>query len=157
MADVISTEIRQLTLNKQRVYVSVITYNELIPDEDIISTIVANAYQTVAEELLNKADFETQKSACLITNLCPIQAHLTKEAIETWYENATEDSLQTQRMLYQVFKRPTFSIVTLPGIDEMYVRKQESRINPNANPTHVVNSFDEAMELAQQLMTVVHN
>ena len=157
MTQVISTETRELMVNEHNVYVSVITFNELMPDKpDAINEEIQTAYMELARELLSKPDVDTQKSACLITNLTPIEDQLTKKAIEAWYETATEDSFQTQHALYQLFQRPAFSIVTLPGIEEDYVRKQERKISPNANPTHVVNNFEEAMKLAQTLMGAAH-
>ena len=157
MPNPISTETRQHIVQDNTVYISVITFNNL-PQEDGIDTNqeMGVAYQSLAEQLLIQPGVEKQKSACLITNLEPIQEVLTQEVLEDWYDNVMINNIQTQQILYQYFKRPTFSIITLPGIDETYVKQQQPQVNPNANPVHVVNNFEEALALAQRLLEATH-
>ena len=156
MSHSISAETRKIKLNQHNVYISVMTFNDLDAEEEEIIHDVEDAYHLLAEQLLSKPDICNQKSACLITNLMPIQEYFTPESIDDWFNNATAESFQTQQTLYELFKRPAFSIVTLPGVEEAYVQQREFEINPNANPVHVVDDLDDAIILAQQLLNVAH-
>lgn len=153
----ISAETHTITVNDHHLYVSILTFNDLDADEQKIIDTVHEAYEMLADQLLSMPDINKQQSACLVTNLMPIQEYFTRETIDEWFDNATSESIQTQQTLYRLFKRPTFSIVTLPGIEEAYVQQREYEINPNANPVHVVDDLEEALMLAQQLLDLAHS
>ncbi|MEO1166648.1 MAG: hypothetical protein AAFV98_22915, partial [Chloroflexota bacterium] len=81
---------------------------------------------------------------------------LSQDVLEDWFKNASEESVQTQRFLYQLFQRPSFSISTLTGIDEDFIRKGTESVNASANQIHLADGLPDAINKARKLLAMAH-
>lgn len=157
MSNLISIDTRKVSVKERHFYVSVITINEEIRDyQSLVDSQLGSAYDALARELSEIPDQEQQKSACVVINLEPILETITPEIIENWAEQTKKENVRTQRALFDLFKRPVFSIMTLPHVDQKYLIDREQTLNAAATSTHVVANYEEAMSLAGKLLAIAH-
>ncbi|MEO1289231.1 MAG: hypothetical protein AAFV93_15815 [Chloroflexota bacterium] len=113
MQDLIQTITEEVSVKDHTFCLSVLRFNGVDETMDEVQgqAIVGAAYMQLVQELNENPNAQAQMSACLITDMSPIGDFLTKEALDEWYDNATADSVQTQRALYETFQRPVFTII----------------------------------------------
>ena len=154
----LTTEIRQLEVSDQLRHVCILNYNEfIIPDEsNMEDTREAGeaAYLQLVNEYLSIRGIETEPNGCIITDTSPISEHITQSILDQWFSLAASDDIQSQKELYHLFRRPMFQITVLPGFDAQYLAEMTKALNPEANPSYVVGTTEEALDLAADLFTI---
>lgn len=154
----LSTKTVEITVGKQIMCASILTYHSisLADDMEYARQCTALAYQKAKEEFFAHPSHEHQHSVCIISDFTPLRGQLTQKIIDTWYDHATTEDVQTQLYLYQLFQRPCFQITVVQNIDTRYVVQRQRQVNPDVPQTYFVQGMESALLLAVENLRIAH-